>query len=102
MRLQVRNLCIISGFVLYPHIEKVCECGGEKRKENEREKRGKTGRRLQGMGIMCQIVDDLGHVFDAWLGKEFSDSRKVGVMCENGDNGDGVSNGGRWYEITVK
>lgn len=23
-------------------------------------------------------------------------------MCASGDDGDGVSNGGRWWEITVK
>lgn len=49
------------------------------REENERGKREKMGRRLQGMGTVCHIVGDLGHVFHGELGKGFSDSRIEGV-----------------------
>lgn len=34
---------------------------------------------LQGMGTMCKIVDDLGHVF-AEMGRVLSDSGIVGVI----------------------
>lgn len=55
---------------------------------------------------MCQIVDELGHMFDAEVGKVLSDNG-MGGWCEqgmynNGDNEDSVSNGGRRYEITVQ
>lgn len=32
------------------------------------------------MGTMCKIVDDLGHVFDAEIGRVLNDSGIVGVM----------------------
>lgn len=60
--------------------------------------------RFKGMGTMCKIVDDLGHVFDAEMGRVLSDSGIVGVMnkqgmCDNHNIRDSVNNGGEWSEI---
>lgn len=48
--------------------------------EMEKKKKEKVRRRLQEMGTMCQVVNELGHMFDTEMGKVLSDSGIIGAM----------------------